>query len=88
MIPRFLTSSADSRLDFDAKKFSTPIVKLPLTVVSHPAGAGEDGSMPSSTPWARDEAAKKSGARKLEARIVKSNVQAQITRIFAVYGVL
>lgn len=53
------------------------MVNLPLTVVLHPAGAEADGSMPSSTAWAKDEAAKKSGARKLEARIVKSGVQAR-----------
>ena len=44
------TCCAVSRFDLAEKKFSTPIVKLPFTVVSHPSGAGEDGSMPSSTP--------------------------------------
>lgn len=56
-------------------------MKLPFTVVSHPAGAGEDGSMPSSTAWAKDEAAKKSGAKKLETRIVGSDVYARPKQI-------
>jgi hypothetical protein len=37
--------------------------------------------MPSGTAWAKDEAAKKSGARKLEARIVRSDAQAQPKQI-------
>jgi len=61
-------------LDFGVKKFSTPIVKFPFTFLVHPAGADASGSIPSSTPWAKDEAAKKSGARKVEVRIVESGV--------------
>lgn len=60
-------------------------MKFPLTVVSHPAGAGDDGSMPSATPWARDEAAKKSGARKLGERIVSLNVQARSKYVVSVH---
>ena len=56
-------------------------MNLPSTVVSQPSGAGDDGSMPSGTAWDEDEAAKKSGARKLEERIVRSDVKARSKEI-------
>lgn len=48
-----------------------PMLKLPLTVVSQPLGGPEDGSMPSSTAWARLVAAKSSDVRQCATRMVK-----------------
>lgn len=62
-------STAVSRLV--CASFSVPIVKFPFALVSQPDGGGEDGAMPSGTACARLEAAKKSGARKLELRMVR-----------------
>lgn len=45
-------------------------MKLPLAFCSQPEGGGEDGAMPSGTDWAKDEAAKKSGPRRLEGRMM------------------
>jgi hypothetical protein len=64
-----LTSAADSRLLW-WPTFNVPMVKLPIAFISQPEGAGEDGAMPSSTPWARPVAAKKRGASKLVVRIL------------------
>jgi hypothetical protein len=47
------------------------------TVVWQPSGAEASGAMPSSTAWARVVAAKKSGAKMVEVRIVK--VQGSLT---------
>jgi len=46
------------------------MVKLPFALRSHPDGGADDGAMPSGTAWASVEAAKKSGARRPEERIV------------------
>lgn len=55
------------------EKFSrVPIWKLPETVVWQPLGGAEDGAMPSGTACASEAAAKRSGPRKSEARIVES----------------
>jgi hypothetical protein len=67
-----LTSTADSRFDLLACwTFSVPMVKLPFALGSQPDGAGADGAMPSSTPWARVVAARKSGAIMVEVRMLK-----------------
>ena len=49
------------------------MVKLPFAVVSHPDGGGDEGAIPSGTDCDTAVAAKKSGARKLEDRIVKES---------------
>lgn len=51
---------------------NVPIVKLPFDVVTQPLGGLDGGAMPSGTAWAKLEAAKKSGPRKLEGRMVSS----------------
>lgn len=47
-----------------------PIRKGVVTVVLQPSGAEASGAMPSSTAWARPVAARKSGAKMVEVRMV------------------
>jgi hypothetical protein len=63
------TSWAVSRL-LRAGFSSVPIRKGVSTVVWQPLGAAASGAMPSSTAWLRAVAARKSGAKKVEVRIL------------------
>jgi hypothetical protein len=64
------TSTADSRLPW-CPTFRVPIVKLPAALSWQSEGGGFAGAMPSSTAWARPEAAKRRGAKTVEVRIMR-----------------